>query len=417
MAALVESGLRNLPYGDRDSVGLFQMRLSVWDHGRYEGYLARPELQLRWFVDRALAVQAARIAAGDDGLRRRPARRGASGSPTSSSPPGATAGATACASPRRRRCSPRPRTTLAPFELGLTVGGPALAVAPADELAQRVLGDDAHHARRARPRRPRGRPRRPAPVRRPARGRRARTDRRDRCCRPATPTSPSTARPSNHSFGRGADIGAVGGAPVDAPTPRRATLALALGSLPADMRPTEIGTPWQIDDPAYFTDGGHRDHLHIGFDDPLGAGRRPAEQASAPARCRSSCPPRRARAAPARPPAEPRFAAAPAASAQSAATGEPALRGGAMSARRIADRRCWRARLRAARSRPPRRRRRRAVCVRARAGGARDAAIEVDNQNATIDATADPIDVNNSDRAVPEPRRDRRSPAPRPTTR
>ena len=33
MAALVESSLSNLDYGDADSVGFFQMRTSIWDSG------------------------------------------------------------------------------------------------------------------------------------------------------------------------------------------------------------------------------------------------------------------------------------------------------------------------------------------------------------------------------------------------
>jgi hypothetical protein len=53
MAALVESGMRNLPGGDADSVGFFQMRTSIWDRGEYAGYGARPELQLKWFLDHA----------------------------------------------------------------------------------------------------------------------------------------------------------------------------------------------------------------------------------------------------------------------------------------------------------------------------------------------------------------------------
>ncbi len=57
MAALTESGLRNVPYGDRDSVGYFQMRLSVWDIGPYQGYRHNPRLQIQWFIDHALAVR------------------------------------------------------------------------------------------------------------------------------------------------------------------------------------------------------------------------------------------------------------------------------------------------------------------------------------------------------------------------
>lgn len=65
MAALVESGLSNLPGGDADSVGFFQMRVGIWNRGEYAGYPDRPELQAKWFIDHALAVKRARIAAGD----------------------------------------------------------------------------------------------------------------------------------------------------------------------------------------------------------------------------------------------------------------------------------------------------------------------------------------------------------------
>lgn len=57
--AMQESRLRNLPYGDRDSVGFFQMRTGIWDRGEYAGYPHDPALQLRWFIDQALAVRAA----------------------------------------------------------------------------------------------------------------------------------------------------------------------------------------------------------------------------------------------------------------------------------------------------------------------------------------------------------------------
>ena len=58
MAALTESGLRNLSYGDRDSVGFFQMRLGIWDEGAYAGYPDHPDLQIQWFIDHALAARA-----------------------------------------------------------------------------------------------------------------------------------------------------------------------------------------------------------------------------------------------------------------------------------------------------------------------------------------------------------------------
>ena len=57
MAALESSGLRNLRSGDRDSVGFFQMRTGIWDRGPYAGFADHPELQLKWFLDQALAVK------------------------------------------------------------------------------------------------------------------------------------------------------------------------------------------------------------------------------------------------------------------------------------------------------------------------------------------------------------------------
>jgi hypothetical protein len=64
MAALVESNLKNLHYGDADSVGYFQMRLGIWNSGPYAGYSSHPERQLNWFLDHAAAVKKERLAAG-----------------------------------------------------------------------------------------------------------------------------------------------------------------------------------------------------------------------------------------------------------------------------------------------------------------------------------------------------------------
>lgn len=65
MAALVESGLRNLSSGDRDAVGYFQMRTAIWDQGAYAGFPANPQLQLKWFLDMALAVRQQHVDEGD----------------------------------------------------------------------------------------------------------------------------------------------------------------------------------------------------------------------------------------------------------------------------------------------------------------------------------------------------------------
>jgi hypothetical protein len=76
MAALVESALTNHPGGDADSAGFFQMRVGTWDTGEYAGYRERPELQAKWFIDHALAVKKARIAAGDAGFGEDPSTWG-----------------------------------------------------------------------------------------------------------------------------------------------------------------------------------------------------------------------------------------------------------------------------------------------------------------------------------------------------
>jgi cell wall-associated NlpC family hydrolase len=64
MAALVESNLHNVNYGDRDSLGYFQMRTGTWNSGDYQGFPDHPELQLKWFIDHALAVKRQWIARG-----------------------------------------------------------------------------------------------------------------------------------------------------------------------------------------------------------------------------------------------------------------------------------------------------------------------------------------------------------------
>jgi murein DD-endopeptidase MepM/ murein hydrolase activator NlpD len=53
IAALTESNLTNVQGGDRDSVGLFQMRSGIWDQGPYKGYAKDVNKQLDWFVDTA----------------------------------------------------------------------------------------------------------------------------------------------------------------------------------------------------------------------------------------------------------------------------------------------------------------------------------------------------------------------------
>ena len=64
MASLVESGLKNLNFGDADSVGFFQMRVSIWNQGDYAGYADDPKKQVDWFLDTAEQVKNQRLARG-----------------------------------------------------------------------------------------------------------------------------------------------------------------------------------------------------------------------------------------------------------------------------------------------------------------------------------------------------------------
>jgi hypothetical protein len=58
MAALVESGLRNLPAAGGDSAGYFQMKKSIWK-ASYPGFPNDPEVQLDWFLDHAATARTA----------------------------------------------------------------------------------------------------------------------------------------------------------------------------------------------------------------------------------------------------------------------------------------------------------------------------------------------------------------------
>ena len=75
-----------------------------------------------------------------------------------------------------------------------------------------------------------------------------------------------TKRLSNHILGRAVDIGSVDGRLVRLPNKGARAIVDQLLALPSQIRPSEIGSPWNTDAPETFTDSGHDDHLHIGFD-------------------------------------------------------------------------------------------------------------------------------------------------------
>jgi hypothetical protein len=65
MAALAESGLRNLNKRGNPFAGFFSMHRSL-NKGPYRGFAKNPELQLRWFLDTAVIVRQREIAEGDE---------------------------------------------------------------------------------------------------------------------------------------------------------------------------------------------------------------------------------------------------------------------------------------------------------------------------------------------------------------
>jgi hypothetical protein len=89
------------------------------------------------------------------------------------------------------------------------------------------------------------------------------------------PQSTSGGSPSNHWFGRGLDIATVDGEIVRADSAASRRLAAELATLDPSTRPTEVGSPWAIASPGYFTDAGHQNHIHIAFDQSIDPGWRP----------------------------------------------------------------------------------------------------------------------------------------------
>jgi hypothetical protein len=65
MAALAESGLRNLNKRGNPFAGYFSMHRSL-SEGPYRGFPKKPDLQLRWFLDTAVIVRQREIAEGDE---------------------------------------------------------------------------------------------------------------------------------------------------------------------------------------------------------------------------------------------------------------------------------------------------------------------------------------------------------------
>jgi hypothetical protein len=74
---------------------------------------------------------------------------------------------------------------------------------------------------------------------------------------------------SNHYLGRGVDIARIDGVPVSGANATARDVASALASLHPSYRPDEVGTPFAINLPGYFTDATTQDRLSIAFKQPI----------------------------------------------------------------------------------------------------------------------------------------------------
>jgi hypothetical protein len=74
---------------------------------------------------------------------------------------------------------------------------------------------------------------------------------------------------SMHYLGRGVDIAAIDGVPVSPSNLTAREVAGALGTFDAAYRPDEIGSPFVISGPGYFSDSSTQDNIHIAFKQPI----------------------------------------------------------------------------------------------------------------------------------------------------
>jgi cell wall-associated NlpC family hydrolase len=309
MAALVESNLRNLDHGHADSVGFFQMRVGIWNQGKYAGYPDKPQLQAEWFLDEAEAVKNRRLAAGKPmdstaygewiadverpaaqyrgryQLRLDEARgllRGAGAEPASAPVPRAGGGAI-----RGGWWGGSGAVWWGGGGDGWSAGCAGVGVVGQRAVVLDEVGIADVKAGRIDPRVI-------AVLTKLSQEHKITVS----CMCSDHSKFTAGGSISNHYYGRGLDIAAIDGVPVSSSNFDAREIANDLQELDPSYRPNEIGTPWQISAPGYFTDADHQDHLHVGFKQAIDPNGRPPPT-SAPR------PPTR-RPPPTRPPRPPR---------------------------------------------------------------------------------------------------------------
>ena len=297
MAGLVESNMSNLDYGDASSEGYFQMLTTIWDKGKYQGFQKDPEKQIQWFIDTAgplksrfgslphtaenLGTWVADTERPAEQYRGRYAERfeearaliekgkakaaAGGGGAVSAAPVPEAQAAPAAAVPEP---SPGPGSAGGvapdPDQYGMAGGGGEVSPEARAVLANDRITLDAN----GREDFEKGRmdPRVAAAILKLA-------EKHTITVSSTTSDHPeftaSGGSQSNHWFGRGIDIATVDGEVVRPDSPAARELAAAIAELDPSMRPSEVGSPFQIGSPGFFTDAGHQDHIHFAFDDPI----------------------------------------------------------------------------------------------------------------------------------------------------
>jgi hypothetical protein len=74
-----------------------------------------------------------------------------------------------------------------------------------------------------------------------------------------------TTRVSNHTVWRALDLDRVDGQPVSPNSQVARALVEWLDGLQGPLRPVEIGSPFDLGRRPYFTDEGHKEHIHVGY--------------------------------------------------------------------------------------------------------------------------------------------------------
>jgi hypothetical protein len=74
-----------------------------------------------------------------------------------------------------------------------------------------------------------------------------------------------TNRVSNHTVWRAVDIDRVDGQAVSAESRAARALVQWLDAVEGPLRPSEIGSPFDLGRRPYFSDEGHQEHIHVGY--------------------------------------------------------------------------------------------------------------------------------------------------------